>query len=154
YDLDVSTNIQVLGSAFTPKGRNSKRAERGAPAQPESQPVHANIYDLEPQMWTYEATGDGGKTSRAFVALQGAPATLHAASFRVFVLRGIAWVAGRANVDEFCTPDELAALRYPEGGPSKPEQTVAQMDVHPDFKVSVVAAEPPIDKPIAVQWDP
>ena len=149
YDLDLAPQIQVLASAFTPKlgGRAAgNRAE---------QPDRANIFDLQPQMWSYttEAT-TSAKGHRAFVLLQGADATLRHPSIKTFLLRAIAWTGGRAAVDEFSAPAEVASLRYPPGGPLTPEATVKQMEVHPGFNVSVAAAEPLVNKLIAVQWDP
>ncbi|HYR57563.1 MAG TPA: PVC-type heme-binding CxxCH protein, partial [Chthoniobacteraceae bacterium] len=40
------------------------------------------------------------------------------------------------------------------GGPEKPEQTLANIEVHPDFTMKLVAAEPLITKPICMDWDP
>ncbi len=152
YDLDLDPKIQVLGSAFTPKttGVRENRRER---ASKTAQPARANIYDLQPQLWAYENTLSGGQPHRAFVALQGAPATLQHVSFRTFLLRGLAWAAHRDNLDALCTPAELGGLRYPAGGPETPERTVAQFEHHPDFHITVAASEPLINKPIAIQWD-
>src|SRR5690606_2177759 len=50
YDLALSDRINVIGTAFTPKGRDG--------GVPESErDLRASIYDIQPQMWTYE----GGK---------------------------------------------------------------------------------------------
>ena len=43
---------------------------------------------------------------------------------------------------------------YPPGGPSRPADELAQLEVHPDFKMTLVASEPLINKPICVNWDP
>jgi len=151
YDLDLDNDVTVLASAFTPK--LSTREDRRHRAETASAD-RANIFDLQPQLWTFESrTAPAAKAHRAFVALQGAPATLQHISFRVFAFRGIAWAAGRDSIDELCSKQELASLMYPVGGPSVPEETVRQMDLHPGFKASVVAAEPLINKPIAIQWD-
>ena len=40
--------------------------------------------------------------------------------YRAVLLRGIAWAAHRENLDEFCKKEELDALTYPPGGPSRP----------------------------------
>ena len=61
------------------------------------------------------------------------------------ILRGLAWAGHRDNLDEFCTPEELSSLRYPEGGPQKPAETLANLEVHPDFDMSLVVAEPLIN---------
>jgi putative membrane-bound dehydrogenase-like protein len=141
YDLDLADSIQVSASAFTPKITNGRNERR-------EQSDRANIYDLQPQMWAYE-----GKAHRAFVQIQGGDAPLRHASLRTFALRGLQWVARRANLDALSTAEELASLRYPDGGASRPEDTVRKMDIHPEFTVSVVASEPLITKPIAMQWD-
>jgi putative membrane-bound dehydrogenase-like protein len=141
YDLDLAESIQVMGSAFTPKITNTRSDRR-------EQAERASIYDLQPQLWAYE-----GKAHRAVVQIQGGNAPLQHASLRVFALRGLQWAARRANLDALCKPEELASLRYPDGGPSRAEDTVKKMDVHPEFTVSVVACEPLVNKPIAIQWD-
>src|SRR4030095_3961167 len=40
------------------------------------------------------------------------------------------------------------------GGPTAPEKAAAKLEVHPDFNISLVAAEPLINKPININWDP
>ncbi len=152
YDLDLDTNITVLASAFTPKTSGGRRGNRGRPAT--DGPERANIYDLQPQIWTYEAPAPaGGKAHRAFTMLPGAPATLNHTSYLTFMFRAISWVAGRESLDELCSREEIAALMYPVGGPLRAEDTAKQFQLHPDFQVNVVASEPLINKPIAIQWD-
>ncbi len=147
YDLEVdlaNPKLTVLGSAFTPKvtsRRNDARTPREANAS------RANIFDIQPQMWAYE-----GASHRAVVMLQGSASTLQHATIRAMLLRSIAWT-GQRDADAFLTPQEIAALRYPVGGAQRPEGTVKQIELHPDFTVSVAAAEPLINKPVAVQWD-
>ncbi|HLY75608.1 MAG TPA: PVC-type heme-binding CxxCH protein, partial [Planctomycetota bacterium] len=143
YDLDLAEKLQVLGSAFTPK-ITGRRDQPDRPGQAD----RANIFDLQPQMWAFE-----GKSHRAFAQLQGAPATLKHASHRVFTLRAISWVARRDDVDGLCSADELEAIRYPEGGPSRPADTTRQMEIHPEFTATAIASEPLINKPIAINWD-
>ncbi len=145
YDLDLRDDISVLASAFTPKGRDKRR--RKGPAIP-NRDVRASIYDLQPQIWTL----DDGK-HRAAVFLQGAPGTLAHASMMAFVLRAVAWTGKRENVDEFLAPADLADLRYPVGGPRRAKDAIAQFEMQPGFQANVVAAEPLITKPIAIQWD-
>lgn len=149
YDLDLQPEIQVLASAFTPKIAGRRAEEKKIQAQVD----RANIYDLQPQLWAYEGPAGAGSGHRAVVALQGAAATWQHTSMRVFLLRAIAWAARHEQVDALCTEQQLAALRYPVGGPLTPDATVKQFELHPDFTASVVAAEPLINKPIAVQWD-
>src|SRR6185503_11299734 len=70
------------------------------------------------------------------------------------LLRGIAWAGGQPNVDVLCRPDELNSLAYPVGGPTAPERAHEKLVLHPDFTVNLVAAEPLIEKPISLDWDP
>jgi len=74
----------------------------------------------------------------------------------VLLLRGIAWAGKRANVDEFCKPAEVAeiALRYPAGGPTRPEESAAKLSLHPDFELNLVASEPLVEKVISLDWAP
>lgn len=144
YDLDLDASINVIGSTFTPKVTNRRREDR-APERLD----RANVYDVQPQMWTYEAADK----HRAFVLLQGGSESLKHASIRSFVLRGIAWTAKQDNVDELCAKGDLATLRYPQGGPRTAAETVKSFDLHPGFKATAIASEPLINKPIAMQWD-
>ena len=61
-----------------------------------------SIYDVQPQMWTYERTVDGGRTPyRAFVSIPGhLYENFNRPNYRAILLRGIAWAGKRANVDE------------------------------------------------------
>ena len=144
YDLELDPAISVLGSAFTPKVTGKKKDSR-APEKLD----RANVYDVQPQMWTYE----GADKHRAFVLLQGNAETLKHASIRTFILRGIAWAAKRGNVDELCSKEDLATLRYPQGGPRRAEDTVKSFELLPGFKATAIASEPLINKPIAMQFD-
>ncbi|HSI12649.1 MAG TPA: PVC-type heme-binding CxxCH protein [Chthoniobacter sp.] len=144
YDLDREDSINVLASAFTSKVTSKKKDERS----PE-RANRANVYDLQPQMWSYE----GADQHRAFVLLQDTPASLRHPSIRTFILRGIAWAAKHENVDELCSKEDLATLRYPVGGARLAADTVKTFDLMPGFKASAIASEPLITKPIAMQWD-
>jgi putative membrane-bound dehydrogenase-like protein len=144
YDLDREDSIEVLASAFTPKVTARKVDARS----PEN-PTRANVYDLQPQMWTYE----GADHHRAFVLLNAQPSALQHPSIRTFILRGIAWSGKRANVDELSNKDDVAALRYPKDGARLAADTVKSFDLTPGFRASVIASEPLITKPIAMQWD-
>ena len=145
YDLTLSDDAFVLASAFTPKGRDAKRG--GGPKVP-GRDVRASIYDIQPQMWTFETPGH-----RAAVFLQGDPTTLAHASMRTFILRAVAWAGKRENTDELCDPTLLANLRYPAGGPLRAADAIKQFEMQPGFVATVVAEEPLINKPIAIQWD-
>jgi uncharacterized protein len=60
-----------------------------------------------PQVWALEKGG-----YRAFTVIPGMRfTTFSVPSYRGLLLRGIAWAGRREKVDEFCSPDELAALR-------------------------------------------
>ncbi len=145
YDLALDDKITVLASAFTPKGRDAKRGDGPRIA---GRDVRTSIYDIQPQIWLHEA-----EKHRAAVFLQNAPATLAHASMRTFILRAVAWTGKRENVDEFANKADLATLRYPLGGPLRPADSIKQLKLQPGFVANVVAAEPLINKPIAVQWD-
>ncbi|GAA5117820.1 ThuA domain-containing protein [Luteolibacter yonseiensis] len=146
YDLDISDKAYVIASAFTPYGKNPKRGE--GPRVPDKD-VRSNIYDLQPQMWTYE----GEDKHRASVILQGAPETLAHASVRTFILRSVAWAGKLENVDTFSVKADLATLRYPAGGPLRAADAIKKFQMQPGFVASVVAEEPLVNKPIAIQWD-
>jgi putative membrane-bound dehydrogenase-like protein len=147
YDLDILPGVRVLATSYTPNVLAGKKPD------PSGQP---HIFDIQPQMWAYEKTAEGGsKPYRAFVSIPGHRyQTFERPNYRAILLRGIAWAGKRANLDEFCRPEELSALRYPEGGPQKPEETLKSLDVHPDFNLTLVAAEPLITKPMNFDWAP
>ncbi|RYD34233.1 MAG: hypothetical protein EOP85_20030, partial [Verrucomicrobiaceae bacterium] len=145
YDLDVSEKAFVLASAFTLHG---KGAARGSGPRIPDRDARSSIFDIQAQMWAYE-----GETHRAFVLLQGAPETLAHDSIRAFILRAVAWTGKRENVDEFCGKAELENLRYPAGGPLRAADSIKKFQMQPGFVANVVAEEPLINKPIAIQWD-
>jgi putative membrane-bound dehydrogenase-like protein len=135
----------ILAATYTPKrpegGRSGNRTAAG------NKP---SVYDIQPQMWTYEKDN-----YRSFVSLLGHNyKTFDLPHVRAVMLRGIAWAGKRNNLDEFATREEVASLRYPEGGPTAPEKAAARLEVHPDFDIQLVAAEPLINKPINIDWDP
>jgi uncharacterized protein len=143
WDLHMMPGVRVLGASWGPTTRNT----RGGRLQP-------HIYDIIPQLWVYENALEGGAPYRSFVSIPGHQyKTFQLPHFRAVLLRGIAW-AGKRDVDLLCTPEELATLRYPEGGPTAPEKAAAHLDLHPEFDMNLVAAEPLINKPIALDWDP
>ena len=142
YDLALNDKIFVLGSAFTPKVTNDRRKSSQAADR-------ASIYDIQPQLWAYEADDH-----RAAVFLTGAKVgTLDHGSFRTFIARAVAWTTKRPSTDELCAKSDLEDVRYPVGGPRRGADAVAQFKMQPGFKVSVLATEPLINKPIAMQWD-
>ncbi len=145
YDMDISPDVNVLATSYTPYGRGGK-----APGD------KVQVFDVQPMMWTYEKTAEGGaKPYRAVVSIPGhLYFTFEKPHFRAVLLRSIAWAGHRENVDEFCKPEEVASLTYPEGGPQKPEDTLKALEIHPDFKLTLVASEPLITKPMNFDWDP
>src|SRR5205814_10685067 len=57
----------------------------------------------------------------------------------------ITW-AGKREVDSLCNREELASLRYPEGGPTAPEKAAEKIVLPPEFDIRLVASEPLINK--------
>ncbi|MBI5688761.1 MAG: ThuA domain-containing protein [Verrucomicrobia bacterium] len=160
YDMDLRPDIRVLAAAYTPKsidtgGRGNREAQARA-AEAVATRKGVNIYDIQPQIWTYERTVEGA--ARPYRALVSLPGHLYVnfdrPNYRAFLLRGIAWAGQRANVDALCRPDELGdALRYPPDGPTPPAKAAARLEVHPEFNLSLVAAEPLIHKVMNLDWD-
>jgi putative membrane-bound dehydrogenase-like protein len=140
YDMDLSPDIRVLATSYTPNIPGGKRAAGDK----------ASVYDIQPQMWTYEKDG-----YRAFVCIPGhLYPNFELPFFRAILMRGIAWAGKRTNVDEFCKPEEISALTYPQGGPQRPADTLKALELHPDFTMKLVASEPLITKPMNYDWDP
>jgi putative membrane-bound dehydrogenase-like protein len=147
YDLEYLPEIKVLASSYTPNvPQGRKQAEGGK----------AHIYDIQAQMWTYERTIEGGSQPyRAFVSIPGHLYKSFALPhYRAIVMRGLAWAGKRDNIDEFTKPEEISSLTYPDGGPMKPDATLANLEIHPDFDLKLVAAEPLITKPMNFDWAP
>lgn len=143
WDLHMMPDAKILASTWIPDRRNTRDGR-----------AYPHIYETAPQMWTYEKTLEGGRPYRAFVSIPGHKyPTFQMPHYRGVVLRGIAW-AGHRDIDSLCRPDELATLRYPEGGPTAPLKAGSKLELHPEFKMNLVASEPLITKPIALDWDP
>lgn len=175
YDMDLLPEAKILAAAYTPntpqvKGGNKEAQQRAAEAVAKHKGV--NIYDIQPQVWTYERstsfpTRDGEaapdsetskktrSTYRAFTCIPGHwYKNFSHVGLRTMILRGIAWAGKRENIDEFCKPAELGdALRYAEGGCPSPQSIVKDLELHPEFNLSLVAAEPLINKPMNIDWD-
>jgi putative membrane-bound dehydrogenase-like protein len=145
WDLHLMPEAKILGVSWQPDRRNT-RAGRPNP----------HIYNVIPQMWTYENKLEGAAEGyRAFVSIPGHKySSFNLPHYRAVLLRGMAWAGKRANLDEFVSKTELASLRYPEGGPTSPEKAAAKLELHPEFKMDLAAAEPLVNKPIAIDWDP
>lgn len=132
YDMDLAPDIGVLATSFH------------------------NVHIIAPQIWTYEKTLAGAATPyRALVSLPGHEYdSFNTPQYRTLLLRGIAWAGKRANVDEFCRPDELASLRYPPGGPRSAADAMKTLSVHPEFNLSLAADENVAEKIMSLDWDP
>ncbi|MEZ5385596.1 MAG: ThuA domain-containing protein [Prosthecobacter sp.] len=172
YDMDLLPEAKILAAAYTPNskdtgGKGNREAQQRA-AEAVAKRKGVNIYDIQPQMWTYERSADtpvrsddAGKsarapvTYRAFTCIPGHWYKNFAHNgVRTAILRGIAWAGKRENVDEFCKPNELGdALRYVEGGCPSPKELPKALEVHPEFNLSLVAAEPLINNPMNIDWD-
>lgn len=115
-----------------------------------------SVFVIAPQMWVYENHWAGATAPyRAFVCLQGHEySSFNLPHFRALLLRGIAWAGKRANVDSLCSKEELASLKYPEGGPTAPNKAASKFVVHPEFDINLVASEPLIEKAMSLDWDP
>ena len=144
YDMDIKPEARILATSYTPNG---KRPAAGG---------KVNIYDIQPQMWVYESKWEGGaQPYRAFVSIPGHQfKTFGRPNYRAILLRGIAWAGKRPNLDEFCKPEEISSLTYPDGGPQLPADTLKNLELHPDFKLTLVASEPLITKPMNFDWAP
>jgi putative membrane-bound dehydrogenase-like protein len=156
YDMDILPEARILAAAYTPKplGRNASSQKRADELTGGGKRV--SIYDVQPQMWTYERTADGGRTPyRAFVSIPGhLYENFNRPNYRSILLRGISWAGKRANVDELLKKEELGdSLRYVEGGPTAPAKAAAKIEVHPEFDLTLVAAEPLIQKAMNIDWD-
>ncbi|MEK0450918.1 MAG: hypothetical protein RL088_3186 [Verrucomicrobiota bacterium] len=147
YDMDVKDGVQVLATSYTPNVKGGKKQAEGG---------KAHIYDIQPQMWAYENTWEGGsKSYRAVTSIPGHQfKTFGLPNYRAVVLRSLSWAAKRENLDEYVKKDEIEALTYPPGGPQKPADTLKNLEIHPDFKLTLVAAEPLINKPMNFDWAP
>ena len=154
YDMEVLPEVKVLAAAYTPKaidtgGKGNKEAQQRA-AEAVAKKKGVNIYDIQPQVWTYEKDN-----YRAFTCIPGHwYKNFSHNGVRSLILRGIAWAGKRENVDELCKPEEIGdALRYVEGGAPRPQDLPKELEVHPEFELSLVASEPLINNPMNLDWD-
>lgn len=156
YDMDIEESVKVLAAAYTPNPKGTRNAKAGNRAlELTAGGKRVSVYDIQPQMWSWENKLEGGEAYRAFVSIPGHMyVTFARPNYRAILLRGIAWAGKRANVDEFCSKEELASLRYPQGGPSAPAKSLTDSVVHPEFKATIVASEPLVNKVMNVDWDP
>ena len=108
-------------------------------------------------MWTYERTVEGGSTPyRAFVSIPGhLYENFNRPNYRAILLRGIAWAGKRANVDELARRRTSSATRCATSRAARPHpaKAAAKIEVHPEFDLTLVAAEPLIQKAMNIDWD-
>jgi type 1 glutamine amidotransferase len=157
YDMDILPEARILAAAYTPKpagARNATMQKRADELTGGGKRV--SVYDIQPQMWTFERTAEGGRAPyRAFVSIPGhLYENFNRPNYRAILLRGLAWAGKRANPDELLKKDEMGdALRYVDGGPTHPARAAATIEVHPEFDLTLVAAEPLIAKAMNIDWD-
>ena len=157
YDMDILPAARILAAAYTPKpfGARNAAAQKRADALTGGG-KRVSVYDIQPQMWTYERTVEGGRTPyRAFVSIPGhLYENFNRPNYRSILLRGIAWAGRRPNADELLRENELGdSLRYVDGGPTHPAEAAGKIEVHPEFDLTLVAAEPLISKAMSIDWD-
>jgi len=141
YDMDIMPEVEVLAAAYTPKPKEGSAGPGKA----------VNIYDIQPQIWTYEIAN-----RRAFACIPGHRyESFSHTTLQTILLRGIAWAGKLDDTDALLTEKESIAekLRYPAGGPTRPEEAAAKIELHPEFEISLVAAEPLINKAMNINWD-
>jgi putative membrane-bound dehydrogenase-like protein len=138
HGFEVDPAAAVLATTWSPNRKHLK----GSDPQP-------YVYGVSPVMWTKER-GKGRVV--CFVPGKNAGTFKHPA-IRTMLRRSLAWAAGKAEVDGQSSPEDLVALTYPPGGPLSPEQSLAGLQVHPEFAVERVAEEPLISKPLNLDWD-
>ena len=152
---------RILASAYTPKSAGARNANFQRRAEElTGRGKKVGIYDIQPQMWTYERTVDGGarpvpRLCRRFPGTCTRTSTARTSRrYCSAVSRGPA----SARMSTSCMkPGQEAeledALRYPEGGPTAPAKAAAKIEVHPEFDLTLVAAEPLIAKAMNIDWD-
>lgn len=130
--LDMAPDVHVLATSFI------------------------DVFNIWPQLWTYEKTWEGGSAPyRCFVSIPGHEwSSFDTPHYRAILLRGIAWAGKRTQVDEFVSQDELASLRYPAGGPVPAREAVKHIQLHPEFNVTLAADENIAEKIMSLDWDP
>jgi putative membrane-bound dehydrogenase-like protein len=132
YDMDLAPGIQVLATSFH------------------------NVHIIAPQVWTFERTTPAGsKPYRAVVSLPGHEYDVfNTPQYRTVLMRSIAWAGRHQNVDAFTSPEELASLRYPPGGPLPARESIKTFQLHPEFEVALTADEQVAQNIMSLDWDP
>ncbi|GAA5126055.1 ThuA domain-containing protein [Luteolibacter yonseiensis] len=136
--FEINSKVSnVLATTWTPNRKHLKGDE--------PQPY---VYGVSPMIWTQEL-GKGRIVS--FVPGKN-PETFKNPAIRALLGRALAW-AGQGGEGDAVGKADDSLLTYPPGGPLSPEAEVASMQVHPDFKVELVASEPLVSKAINIDWD-
>ena len=138
YGLRIPQDAKMLATTWTPNRKHLK----GTDPQP-------YVYGVSPMIWSQTK----GKGRIVFFVPGRNPETWRHPAIRTMLRRSIAWASQRGKVDEWSEKDDLAALTYPPGGPLAPQRAVDTLQVHPEFQVDLVAAEPLISKPLNIDWD-
>ena len=117
-----TSTTRLAGHAFKPDVHvlaTSYYAERRPRAKRSPRACAPNIYDIQPQMWACEKQVDGRLNYRAFVSDSRAfvvPDVRAAVLSRDPAAAASPGPAKRANIDEFCKPEEISRrCAYPEG---------------------------------------
>ena len=98
YDMDLAPQVQVLAAAYTPKPAGARNAQFERRADElTGGGKHVSVFDVQPQMWTYERTMEGGrKPYRAFVSLPGhLYENFTRPAYQAILLRAVAWAGQR-----------------------------------------------------------
>jgi putative membrane-bound dehydrogenase-like protein len=138
YGLRTPQDAKVLATTWTPNRKHLK----GTDPQP-------YVYGVSPMVWSQTK----GKGRIVFFVPGKNEATWKHPAIRTMLRRSVAWASQNDKVDEWSEKDDLAALVYPPGGPLAPQKAVDTLQIHPEFKVDLVAAEPLISKPLNIDWD-
>jgi len=138
HGFELDSGGGVLTTTWTPNQKHLK----GTDPQP-------YVYGVSPMVWTAER----GKGRIVFFVPGKNEDTFRHPAIRTMLRRSLAWAARKQNADEFSSAEDLAALTYPPGGPLSPEKSLESLQVHPEFKAELVAAEPLISKPLNIDWD-
>ncbi len=158
YDMDMLPEVRVLAAAYTPKpagARNAAFQKRADELTGGGKRV--SIYDIQPQMWTYERTADGRPRAVPRVRLDsrsplrelqppelpGDPAARHRLGRQARERRRAPAERGSA-----ATPSATSkAARRTRRRPRRGSKSI------PEFDLSLVAAEPLIQKVMNLDWD-
>ena len=158
YDMDLMPDVRGAGGGLHAEGRGGAQRRRPAPRRRADRRRQARQRLRHPAADLDLRAHHRRRTARRTASFVSIPGHLYEnfnrVNYRAILLRGIAWAGKRANVDELLKPEERGdALRYVEGGPTAPSKAAAKIEVHPEFDLTLVAAEPLIDKAMNIDWD-